>query len=92
MARNLVTFFFTNFNVLDQFIPRKNDYSKKYGVAPGRKLKFWNFGRITVKDLTYEQLTLGLETGIGLGHYQQEISDRESTIMPYAEKFGLWSY
>jgi hypothetical protein len=35
-----------------------------------------------VKDLTLEQPTPGLETGIGLGHYQQEISDRENTIMP----------
>jgi hypothetical protein len=32
----------------------------------------------------------GLETGIGLGDYQQEISDRESTTMPYIEHFGLW--
>jgi hypothetical protein len=32
--------------------------------------------------------TSGLETGIlGLGHYQQEISDRESTTMLYIEKF-----
>jgi hypothetical protein len=30
------------------------------------------------------QLTSGLETEIGLGHYQQEISDRESTIMTLA--------
>jgi hypothetical protein len=36
-----------------------------------------------VKDLTQEQLTPGLETGIGLGHYQHKNSDRESTIMPY---------
>jgi hypothetical protein len=43
-----------------------------------------------VKDLTKEQLTPGLETGIGLGHYQQKKSDRESTIMPYIENFGLW--
>jgi hypothetical protein len=43
-----------------------------------------------VKDLTNEQLTPGLETGIGLGHYQQEISDQESTIMPYNKNFGLW--
>jgi hypothetical protein len=43
-----------------------------------------------VKDLTKEQLTPGLETGIGLGNYQQEIFDRESTIMPYIENFGLW--
>jgi hypothetical protein len=42
-----------------------------------------NFGRIMVKVLTKEQLRPGLETGIGLGHYQQEISDRENTIMPY---------
>jgi hypothetical protein len=43
-----------------------------------------------VKDLTKEQLTPGLENGIGLGHYQQKKSDRESTIMPYIENFGLW--
>jgi hypothetical protein len=42
------------------------------------------------KDLTQEQLTPGLKTGIGLGHYQQEISDRESTIMAYIENFGPW--
>jgi hypothetical protein len=34
--------------------------------------------------------TPGLKTGIGLGHYQQEISDRESTIMPYIGNFDLW--
>jgi hypothetical protein len=45
------------------------------------------------KKLKQEQLTLGLlgEIGIlGLGHYQHEISDRESTIMPYFEHFGYW--
>jgi hypothetical protein len=41
-------------------------------------------------DLTSEQLTPGLETGIVLGYYQQEISDRESTIMLYIENSGLW--
>jgi hypothetical protein len=79
---------------------RIHEVTKKYGIAcfahflvvdqaPGRKLKIMNFGRIMVKVLTKEQLTPGLETGIGLGHYQQEISDRESTIMPYIENFRL---
>jgi hypothetical protein len=43
------------------------------------------------KKLKKEQLTPGLETGIGLGHYQQEFSDRESAIMPYIENFRFWS-
>jgi hypothetical protein len=51
-------------------------------------LRSKDFGRIMAKDLTYEKLTPGLETRIlGLGHYQQEISDRESTIMPYIDFF-----
>jgi hypothetical protein len=44
-----------------------------------------------VKDLTKEQLTPGLETGIfELDHYQQEISDQKSAIMLYIENFGFW--
>jgi hypothetical protein len=41
-----------------------------------------------VKDLNKEQLTPGLEIGIGLG--QQKNYDREGIIMPYIENFGLW--
>jgi hypothetical protein len=37
------------------------------------------------------QLTSMLKNGIlGLGHHQQEISDRESIIMLYIESFGFW--
>jgi hypothetical protein len=40
------------------------------------------------KNFTYEQMTPGLETGsLGLGHYQQEIPDRKSTVMPYIDFF-----
>jgi hypothetical protein len=43
-----------------------------------------------------QELNLGPpDTGVRnwdywLGHYQQIISDRESTIMPYIDNFGFW--
>jgi hypothetical protein len=57
--------------------------------ARDRKIKIRNFGRFMVKDFTKKQLAPELDTGIRLGHSQQEISDPECTIMAYIENFGL---
>jgi hypothetical protein len=51
-------------------------------------LEFWpDYGQ----EHNLEATDTGLETGIlGLGHYQQEISDREIIILLYIENFVFW--
>jgi hypothetical protein len=62
-------------------------------VSSFRTLLNRDFVLIMAKDLNKKQLTSELETWIlGLGHYQQEIFDRESTIMPYIANFGFWTF
>jgi hypothetical protein len=44
---------------------------------------------LRIKDT--KQIVPIFETGIlGLGHYQQEISDRQSLIIPFIDNFGFW--
>jgi hypothetical protein len=55
-----------------------------------RSVKNLEFFRDYGQGLNLRATDTRARTGIGLGHYQQEISDRESTIMPYIENFGLY--